>query len=166
MDEIKVDVKINVGDMYNFFMYHTYTKFSGIFSIIFGLAMFALMIYTYGSITMGQSVLYFLFGVFFLIFNPINYYGRAYALVKKNPAFQESISYIFDKEGITTKQNKESATVKWDDIQKIVSSKRSIIIYVNKVRASIVPMQAIGEDYSNLVEMIKKNVETSKVKIK
>lgn len=166
MEEIKVEVKINVGDMYNFFIYHTYSRFSGAFSIIFGLGMFGIMAYTYGKVTFGQSILYGLFGIFFLVFNPMNFYARAYKQVKKSPAFQEPIFYTFNKEGITTSQKDESATVKWSDIQKVASSKRSIIIYASKVRANIIPKQAIGDNYNNLVELIKTNVEPSKIKIK
>lgn len=166
MEDIKVEVKINVGDMYNFFMYHTYSKMSGVFSIFFGFAMIGLMIYTYGQVPIGQSYLYVLFGIFFIIFNPLNFYARAYKLVKKTPAFQEPIFYTFNKEGITTKQNTQSATVKWDEVQKIVHSKRSIIIYMSKVRANILPKQAVGDKYNSLLEVIKNNVEPTKVKIK
>lgn len=166
MEEIKVDVKINVGDMYNFFMYHTYSRASGLLSIFFGLAMIGLMFYTYGQVPIGQSYLYVLLGLFFIVFNPINFYAKAYKVVKKTPTFKEPITYIFNKDGITTKQNEQSATVKWEDIQKVVSSKRSIIIYVNKVRASIIPKQAFGENYNGLVNMINKYVEPTKVKIK
>jgi hypothetical protein len=166
MEEIKVEVKINVGDMYNFFMYHTYSKASGILSVFFGVAMFGLLAYTYGTVTQGQSAIYMLFGIFFLVFNPVSFWARAKKQVKLSPIFQEPIIYIFNKEGITTKQNNESATVKWGDIQKVVSSGRSIIIYVNKVRANIIPKKAIGESYDCLVEMLKNNIEPSKVKVK
>lgn len=166
MEEIKVEVKINVGDMYHFFMHHTYSRFSGLFSIVFGVVMFVLMAYTYGQVSMGQSFLYFMFGLFFIAFNPLNFYGRAYKLVKKTPIFQEPISYVFNKEGIVTKQKEESATIKWTDIQKVANSNRSIIIYVSKVRANIIPKRVVGDNYTDLVEMIKKNVEPSKAKIK
>ncbi len=166
MEEIKVEVKIKVGDMYNFFMYHTYTRVSGIMSIFFGLAMFGLLAYSYKEVSQGQSYIYFLFALFFLLFNPLNFYARALKQVKTNPTFSEPIVYVFGKEGVTTKQNKESATVKWNDIQKVVSSGRSIIIYVSKVRASIIPKNAIGENYNAMVEMLQKNIEPSKLKIK
>lgn len=161
-----MEVKIKVGDMYNFFMYHTYSRVSGIMSIIFGLAMFGLLAYSYKEISQGQSYLYFLFALFFLLFNPINFYARAIKQVKTNPTFNEPITYVFGREGITTQQNKESATVKWSDVQKVVSSGRSIIIYLSKVRASIVPKNAIGENYEVLVDMLQKNLEPSKLKLK
>ncbi|MBA4688134.1 MAG: YcxB family protein [Candidatus Galacturonibacter soehngenii] len=166
MEEITVEVKIDVGDMYNFFMYHTYSKMSGVFSIIFGLGMIGLMILSYGQVPIGQSYLYVLFGIFFIVFNPINFYAKAYKLVKNTPTFQEPIFYTFNKEGIMTKQNTHSATVKWEEVQKVVHSKRSIIIYMSKVRANIIPKQAIGDSYNSLLELIRNNVESVKVKIK
>lgn len=166
MEEIKVEVKINAGDMYNFFMYHTYSRPSGILSILFGLGMLGLMVYTYGQISIGQSTIYLLFSIFFLVFNPISFYLKAQQQVKASPMFQEPIYYVFNKEGITTMQNKESATVKWEDIQTVQFSKRSIIVYVSRVRANIIPKQAIGDSYADLIDMFKRNLEPSKVKIK
>lgn len=166
MEEIKVEVKIKVSDMYNFFMYHTYSRLSGLFSIFFGVAMFGLLAYTYGDVSNGQSLLYALFAIFFLIFNPVQFYIQAQKQVKTAPIYREPIIYIFSKEGITTKQNTESATVKWNDVQKIASSGKSIIIYLSKTRANIVPKDAIGDKYDSLIKMIQNNLESSKLKMK
>ncbi|MFA9377702.1 MAG: YcxB family protein [Lachnotalea sp.] len=166
MEEIKVEVKINAGDMYNFFMYHTYTRASGILSAFFGVAMFGLMAYTYGQVAASQSIIYMLFAIFFLVFNPINFYARAQKQVRTIPTFKEPIFYTLSNEGITTEQNNESATIKWSEVRKVVSSGRSIIIYVSKVRANILPKKAIGDNYNALLGVLEKNLEPSKIKIK
>jgi hypothetical protein len=166
MEEIKVEVKIKVGDLYNFFMYHTYSRASGIFSAFFGLAMFGLLAYTYGDVTQSQSFLYFLFGLFFLVFNPMNFYARANKQIKTIPTFKEPINYTFNNAGISTIQDKEKATIKWNEVQKVVSTGRSLVIYVSKVRANILPKESIGDNYNALVVLIQKNLEPSKVKFK
>lgn len=164
--ELTFQVKINTGDLFHFFMYHAYSRFSGIFSIVFGLAMFVLMAYTYGSVPIGQSILYGLFGLFFLIFNPINFYMKAYSQIKNSKAFHDPIIYTFHEEGVTTKQKEESATIPWGNIQKIVTTKRCIILYVTKVRANIIPKNVVGNDYDQLIQVIKKSMEPVKVRIK
>lgn len=166
MEEIKVKFKIDVKDMYHFFMYHTYSKVGGVFSIVSGLLLFAWAVYTKGNVAQGQSFLYILFGLLFIGLNPIQFYLKAYKQVKTVRTFQTPISYIFNQEGITTMQEEESATIKWEDIQKVVTSRRSIFIYVSKVRANIIPKQAIGDNYNELAELIKNNMEPSKVKIR
>lgn len=166
MEEIKVEVKIKVSDMYNFFIYHTYSRISGMLTIFFGLSMFALLAYTYKDIPKGQSMVYLMFALFFLLFSPIQLYLQAQKQVRSAPIFKEPIVYTFNEEGITTRQNAENATLKWEDVQKIVFSGRSIIIYVSKVRANIIPKSSIGADYEELVEMFRKNLEPSKLKIK
>jgi hypothetical protein len=101
-----------------------------------------------------------------LIFNPINFYIRARKQVKTNPAYKESITYIFTNEGITTKQNDKSAMLKWSDIKKVVSTGKSIIIYISNVRVSIIPIKAIGDNYDALIDMLEQKVEPTKYKIK
>ncbi len=164
--ELKIDVKLKVMDMYNFFMYHTYTKVSGILSIFFGVATAVMLVVTYGEVQSGQSLLYLMFTIFFLVYNPVSYYLRALKQVKTVPIFQNPITYKFDSTGVITTQNGESAKIEWKDVVKIVSTGRSIVIYLSKVRASILPKEQIGQDYETLVKIIKDNVEETKVKIK
>lgn len=164
--EIKLDVKLKVNDMYNFFMYHSYTRASGILSLFFGAAMGILLLLTYQEAPAGQNLLYLMFCIFFLIYNPVAFYFRALKQIKTSPIFQSPITYTFDASGITTMQNSESAKAEWKDVVKVVSTRRSIIIYLGKVRASILPKDCIGDKYDALVEMIKKYVDESKVKIK
>lgn len=164
--EIKVDIKLKVLDMYNFFMYHTYTRFSGILSLIIGIAIAVMLVTTYGEVDTSQSLLYLMFTIFFLVYNPVSYYWKALKQIKTVPIFQNPITYKFDSTGIVTMQNGESAKVEWKDIVKVVSTGRNIVIYLSKVRASILPKEQIGNDYEALVEMIKANVEANNVKIK
>lgn len=166
MEEIKIDVKMKAEDIYNFLMFHTYTKISGMLSAVLGLVMFGILIYNYKDASQGESLVYFIFGLFFLIFNPINFYIRARKQVKTNPAYKEAIIYIFSKEGITTKQNEKSVMLKWSDIKKVVSTGKSIIIYISNVRASIIPVKAIGENYDVLIDMLQQNVEPAKYRMK
>lgn len=164
--EIKVDVKLKVMDMYNFFMYHTYTRASGIFSLLIGVAVAVMFFATYGEVDSGQSLLYLVFTIFFLIYNPVSFYWKALKQIKTVPIFQNPITYKFDKAGIVTMQNGESAKVEWQDVVKVVTTKRSLIVYLSKVRASILPKEQIGADYEAVVKLIRDNVEESKVKIK
>ena len=164
--EIKLDVKLKTMDMYNFFMYHSYTRFSGLLSIHLGAAMAVLLVSTYNEVQAGQSLMYFLFCLFFLIYNPVAFYLRALKQIKTAPLFQKPITYKFDSTGIQTIQGGESAKVKWENILKVVETRRCIIVYLSKVRASVIPKESIGSEYTNLTDMIKKYVDKSKVKIK
>lgn len=164
--EVKVDVTMTTKDMFNFFMYHTYSKPSGILSIVFGLGMFGLFAYYYGEVPSGQSIMYLLFGLFFIIYNPVSFYGRAKTQVKTAPIFKAPISYTFNKEGIRTEQNDEKAQVKWSDVYKIASTGKSVVIYMDKSRASIIPLKQLGSKYMELAELAKANMEPKKVKLR
>ena len=65
--EAKVEVKMTPKIMYDFMMYHTYRSFSGIFGIILGIAAFVMFGTTLGKTDLSYSIVYCLFGVWFIV---------------------------------------------------------------------------------------------------
>ena len=49
---------------------------------------------------------------------------------------------------------------------RVVSTSKSLVIYITRVRAIILPKEAMGDDYPAVVELISKNVPAKKVKIR
>ena len=80
--------------------------------------------------------------------------------------FQEPLEYEISEEGITVSQHEESALNEWKDFAKVVSTSKSLILYITRVRAIILPREAMGDDYMKVVEMISKNVPAKRVKIR
>ena len=54
----------------------------------------------------------------------------------------------------------------WSSIVKVRSTKKSIILYTNRVTATIFPRESLGEDYDKAVELIRRGVPAERVKIK
>ena len=54
---LEFDVKLEPKDMYRFNMYQTYSGFSGLSSIIFAIALFGLAIYTYGEVSLPNTII-------------------------------------------------------------------------------------------------------------
>lgn len=69
---IELDVKITANDMYRFNMYHIYTSFTGIFSILAAVLGFVAAVGTYGKVDTMYTVLYIIFGIVFLFLFSIN----------------------------------------------------------------------------------------------
>lgn len=163
--ETKFDVKLTTKDMFNFYLYHMYTRASGIFSIVLSLVILYLLVTTYADNSSTQNLFYVVFLLLFLVYSPFSLWLKAKRQVS-SPMFKEAIMYQISDSGIKTLQKKESAEIKWEDIMTVKSTGRSLIVYVNKIRAYVLPKNCMGEQYNQVVTMIKKNMEPNKVKLK
>ena len=70
--QIEFDVNLTEQDMYRFSMYHNYTGFQGIFSILIAIAAFAAAIVTRGEVEIIYTVLYVLLGIAFIVYVPFS----------------------------------------------------------------------------------------------
>lgn len=163
--EIKFDVKMTVGLMYDFLLYHTYTSLPGLISTILGILLlgFGVNLQNHGT---ANPLIYYIAGGILIIYTPINLWLSAQRQVKLSPIYKEPITYILRDEGIVTAQNEEEAKAEWTAVQKVVSTGRSIIVYTAKNRGVILEKKAMGNAYQDALKMISTHVEPKKVKIR
>lgn len=164
--KIEFDVKLTSEDMFDFLMYHSYSAFSGIFSIFLGIGAIVLSVFTWGQVDLAYSLMYFAFGLIFLFYTPVTLKVRSKSQLKNSKVFENPIIYVLGEETIQSIQGEAKEEMAWANIMKVRSTKKSIIIYVTRIRAVILPKKAMGEQYSQVVELIKEKVEPVKVKIK
>lgn len=163
---VKFEVKMTKKAMYNFMIHTSYTSFSGIAGVVFGLVMLFFGIQNMTKGDTGTAATFFLFAAVFLVGNPLNMKLRSSEQVAKSPMFQKPITYEMTEEGVRISQEEQSTLNEWKDFQKAVSTGTSIILYVTKVRALIFPREALGEQYPAVVKMISTHMPPSKVKIR
>lgn len=163
---VKFDVKMTPNAMFDFMLYTSYTSFSGIAGVIFGGIVLILGIrqIMFGAYNMAAT--FFLFAAIFLIGNPINMWTRSKEQVKRSPMFQKPITYELTEEGVKISQDDQSTLNEWKDFYKAVSTNRSVILYVTKIRALIFPKESLGEEYAAVVQMISTHMPPKKVKIR
>lgn len=114
----------------------------------------------------GKGIMYLLLGVVVIAYTPLSLYLSAKKQIKLSPVFKEAITYTFTEEGLTSSQNQTTTEAPWNTMVKAVSTSKSIIIYTGRNRATILPKEAMGEQYENVLQMISTHMEPSKVKIK
>lgn len=164
--EVKFDVKMTQKIMYNFLMNHTYRSMAGVMGILFGVAAFVIFGITLGYAETFMSVLYLLFGIWFLLYLPVNLYLRSGKQVKSNPVFKKPLHYTINDEGITTEQDDQQAQMKWEDLVKVTETKMSLLIYTGKRYSFVLPKEAMGSQYKDVAALIKKHMPDRKVKMK
>lgn len=162
---IKFEVKMTQKIMYNFLLHHAYNSISVLITNVFGV-LAAVLGVTMLSEDAGKGIMYLLLGVVVIAYTPLSLYLSAKKQIKLSPVFKEAITYTFTEEGLTSSQNQTTTEAPWNTMVKAVSTSKSIIIYTGRNRATILPKEAMGEQYENVLQMISTHMEPSKVKIK
>lgn len=157
--EVKFDVKITSGDLYDYMLHHTYGSFSGLVGAVAG----ALMVVAY---FMGARFLCLVGGIVILLYLPVSLFLKSKQQYLANPAFKNPLHYVMTEEGISVSQGEEVQMQAWDAMHKAVSTTKSLIVYTSPVNAAIFPKRDLGEQASAVIEMISTHMPPKKVKIR
>lgn len=156
---VKLTVKIEAGDLYDYMLRHSYNSPAGILGSAFGavLIIFALASRHWAVLVLGAVMLLYL---------PWTLFIRSRKQILGNPSFQEPLQYTLDENGLTISQGEEEAEMAWGDMHKAVSTSRSIILYTSRVNATIFPKRELGDQKAAVIEMISTHMPPAKVKIR
>lgn len=160
------DVTITSKDMYRFNMYHAYHGFQGIFATVIGILVLIVAGATFGKIETMYTVLYFVFGLIFLIYVPVSLYMRSKQQILSSEVLRQSLHYKVDEEGVHVSQNDQTADLLWNQIYKVVSTKSNLLIYSSRVNAYVIPRNAISKEYETVVQLAAKHLEKYRLKLK
>lgn len=163
---LEFDVNLNEKDIFRFNMYHTYTGFHGIASILLAIGSFACAIKTLGTVSTGYTVLYFAFGFILLFYMPLSLYTNSKRQVMMSEAFKHALHFTVDEQGITTAQGEQKAELAWNQIYKIVETKYNILVYSTRKHAFVIPQATIEKEHDALIDCMKAHVEKFRLKIK
>lgn len=166
MKQIKINVTMKVANMYEFLLRHAYSGFGGIGSLLFSLALLVYFIVGRQTLNQGQTILVIFGALLFTVINPVVILFNATKQVKLNPTFRDLLTYTLSEEGVLVEQSEQELLVKWEEVQKVVETRQSVIIYLTKVRAFVLPKYAIGEELSEVKTLIGEALDTQKCKFK
>lgn len=157
--EVEFDVQMTSADLYDYMLHHTFTSPSGLIGAVAG----ALMIVAGFA---GSGALCTIAGIVILLYLPVALFMRSKQQFLSNPAFRQPLHYRMDEEGITVSQGEHEECCKWEDMQKAISTMRSIVLYTSAVNATILPKKAMGEKTAAVIEAISTHMPPKKVKIR
>lgn len=154
--EIRMDLQLDKWDMYTFLMHHSYCSLSGVIGILLSLVCIGKAVSEYigGNATSTTAIL-MVIGLWFLVINPFMMIGKAAMQIKVNSSLQKPITYVFTEKGLIQEQGKARTGCRWNQITKTVWTKRIWILYVGKLRGSILPVRQIGEQAEELKALIR-----------
>ena len=163
---MKFDIKITDKDMYRFNLYHVYHTFNGIISVVVGLFVFVVMFVVRNRLTPTDMMLYVALGIALLLYTPITLFTRSKAQVASSKVLQNTLSYDFNDEGIRVTTEVEvnegeanSSLLPWNQLYKIVETKKQLLIYSGRMNAYVIPVEQLGEKKEELKEYIKERTD-------
>ncbi|MDR0949706.1 MAG: YcxB family protein [Lachnospiraceae bacterium] len=156
---MEFDVKINSGDLYDYMLAHTFHGAAGIIGSGIGA-----MILIFG---LSQSRwMYIVAGVILLAYQPCALFVKSKQQILANPVFAQPLHYSFEEEAICVSQGEEKQQIAWENVVKVTSTNRCIMLYTSPIYASILPRREMGELTTPVIQYISTHVPPKKVKIR
>ena len=163
MNKIEIKTEIGVSEMFEFTINNNYKTIRGVIAVLFSLASAAGLVFYWNQFSGWQKALMLFFALMFTVIEPIEYYLRSKRQVKKN--FTVPLSYVFDENGIEIRRNDEMAHNDWQEVMKVISTKKLVIIYLSPIRAFSLPKKDIGDSYQSLKSLMEENTSCYKFKM-
>lgn len=163
--EIKFNTQVGKKELYHFLMHHFYTSFSGIFGILLSLAAFVVLLLNIGKGEPFQLLILLIMASLFTILQPLQMLQKAEKQIKVNPVFQKPLHYVVNKRGICVSQNGEASTIEWNEIQRIVETKKAFFVYMNTMNANVIPKEQIMDVKDNFRKLVKENMDKGTYKL-
>lgn len=137
--EATVTVKVSVMDMYSFLMHHSYRGIQGILNLVISGGALLLLLFGVGRSSQLTTAALILAAALFTVINPVQLFIKAAKQVLLLPTFQKPLTYRFSKDGILVRQEEAELSTKWEEVEKVIENRRSILLYMSAVRAYILP---------------------------
>lgn len=163
MEEIKVESRISKKELFRFLLYHNYCRVIGIVGLVFSVACWIGAVWTFGNVKIGNTVLLLVLGALFTVYQPIMLYRKA-VVQSRHPVFSKPASYVINDKEIVVSQGEDSASITWNELWKVVGRKKDIYLFVDPVRANIIPKSQAGKNAERIMEVARKQMDPSQVK--
>lgn len=164
----KMTVHMTKEFLYDFLLFHAYSKFSGFLINILGLAVafMGVILYVTGKTSTLGLVCYLAAAFIFLASTPIQLKMRAKKQTAVNEEYCNPVDYTFSEEGIGVSYADKSRSFKWEEIERAVVTPKTIGIYYGKEQAMILPKQDFGEQFVPIFTSIAQNLGQSRVRMR
>lgn len=159
---VETDIKLTVGDLYDYNLRHSYTQLSTLLATAVGLAGIAIGLYWRQSYWLMMVII----GALLVFYMPVTLFVKSSQTLALNTSMKKPFHYVLDEKGITVSQDANSETIEWERVVKAVSTGRSIIVYTSKNGASVFPRKQVGESLPALIQTVSTNLDPKKNKIR
>lgn len=164
----KITVQMTKEFLYDFLLFHAYSKFSGFLINVLGLAVafMGVILYVTGRTGTVGIVCYLVAAFIFLASTPFQLKMRAKKQVEVNEEYAQPVEYSFSDEGVERSYADQNRFFKWEEIERAVVTPKTIGIYYGKDFAMILPKKNFGDQFVPIFTIIARNLGQSKVRMR
>lgn len=161
----KIRVTMTQEALFDFFLYHAYSKLSGFLQNLLGFAVFFLGVFSYvtGRTNGIGCFFYILAAVCFLGYTPFLLKRKAARALREEDVYRYPMDLTFSEvEGILAEQNGTSRLYRWEEVLRGAVTPKTISIYLGKDQALIIPKQDFGDRFLQCYQIIARGLGMSR----
>ena len=140
--EEKITVRMTDTYLFDFTLYHTYSKLAGFLTNILGAA------------------------IVFIVYTPLFLKYRSKKQVKRIERYHVPNEMTFNDEGIQVEFADKKETYEWEQIQKVVTTPKTIGFYYETEKALIVPKPDFGDKFVPILTLATKKLGSARVHLR
>ena len=167
IDDVTFTVKMEEQYLFDFFLYHAYSKLSGFLVNLLGLAVGFTGLFQYANhrISPLACVIYVAAAVVFLGYTPLTLKLRAKKAMKAMAQTETQVT-LSENCGMIKKQGEEEKQYQWDEMERAVVTPKTIGIYLKNDEAIIIPKPSFGDQFVPAFMMITKQLGLKNVRMR
>lgn len=164
LGEEKITVAMRQEFLFDFFLYHAYSKFSGFLTNILGFSIFILGVYSYwlGEADGRDCAFFVAAAALFIAATPLQLKWKARRAMKEAD-YRLPLDYTFtDREGILVEREGSTIFYPWEKLKRAAVAPKTIILYVGDEQALVLPKESFGDKFAKIYQIIAVNLGRSR----
>lgn len=166
-DKVHMEVQMTSKTLFNYMITHSFLSLGG--KIKWGVSIMCLILLPFSFFIADTTTTFVLFLIVFLQLGvqPLTLYASAKKQMLSNDFFKHIMKYTVSKEGVHVSDGGNLAAVfKWDNLSKIIETRKLLLFYISDTQAFIVPKIDIKplEDMNSIKKIVKAYGGTLKYK--
>ena len=161
--KVTFDVKLTSNDVFRFNIYQAYRGMQGIISVLLPAIIIGAVIKNYSEFGLANALLYLAIAIVLFAYVPVSLWFRSKKVLKTNEVLANTLHFEFEEETICVSQDDQKAEFKWENVYKLVATKKLVLLYTNRLNAYIIPREQIKDAYADLATLAKSQLERSRI---
>ena len=160
--EEKITVRMTDTYLFDFTLYHTYSKLAGFLTniLVAAIAFMGIIMLVMGKIKPVQIIFYLAAAIVFIVYTPLLLKYRSKKQVKRIERYHVPNEMTFNDEGIQVEFADKKETYEWEQIQKVVTTPKTIGFYYETEKELIVPKPDFGDKFVPILTLATKKTRT------
>ena len=164
--KVTFDVKLTSNDVFRFNIYQVYRGMQGIISVLLPAIIIGVVIKNYSDFGPANAALYLGIALVLFLYVPGSLWLRSRKILKTNEVLANTLHFEFEEETICVSQGEQKAEFKWENVYKIVATKKLVLVYTNRMNAYIIPREQIKNGYADLATLAKSQLDRSRINMR